>query len=354
MTTSTTENSVNAKALPLLRQSERQAFARCPQAWYWSYVEGLTPIAEKKAAADFGTITHVALAEYYKPGTERGPHPAQTWYDLGKEHVQVIKTVEYTNDEEVAKWEDFLYLGPDLMDAYVDLYQGDPHWDILDAERRFSVTIPDVRIAPRTDNGRRGFTPICTLVGTLDLVFRDLNDGFVKMLDHKTCNRIYTDKLELDPQASTYIAVGTHALREQGLIGPKEVIRGMEYNFIRKGKIDTRPQNEKGEYLNKDGSVSKQQGSPLFRRHFVPRTHKERQRTIVRISQEAAVMNMVAKGEIPVLKNTNAECAFCKFFDLCQLDEAGEDTTYYKQTVYKQHDPYFDHRPDAINSKKVT
>lgn len=55
--------------LPLLRTSERTTFMRCPQAWYWGHVEGLTPIVEKKVAADFGTGIHLALAEWYKyPG----------------------------------------------------------------------------------------------------------------------------------------------------------------------------------------------------------------------------------------------------------------------------------------------
>jgi hypothetical protein len=338
----------------MLRTSERAAFMRCPQAWYWGYVEGLTPIQERKEAADFGSLFHIALAEYYQPGTVRGMHPADSWDRLANQHISVIKTQELVNDELVNKWEDFHELGLQLAEAYVEHYQGDPHWDVLDAERRFAVTIPDVRVPPKIHNGKRGFTPICTLVGTFDLCYRDLSDGLVKMVDHKTATAIYTGHLALDPQASTYIAVATHALREQGLIGPKEIVKGMEYNFIRKGKVDDRPQNERGEYLNKNGSVSKQQGRPLFQRYFVPRTLKERQRTIVRISQESAIMADIAAGKIPIVKNTARDCAFCKFYDLCELDEAGEDTQYFKETVFKKHDPWFDHRPEAINSKKVT
>ena len=68
--------------LPLLRQSERAQFKRCNWAWYQSYVLGLQPLSEQKDAAEFGTMFHVALAEYYIPGTERGPHPAETWNRL--------------------------------------------------------------------------------------------------------------------------------------------------------------------------------------------------------------------------------------------------------------------------------
>lgn len=383
--------------MPLMRSSERSTFMRCPQQWYWGYVEGLQPLNEKKNAADWGTLFHVALAEYYLPGLNRGPHPADTWDKLAKQHITVIKTEELRDDELITTWEDFHALGIELAEAYVERYKGDPHWDVLDAERRFAVNIPDVRYPPRHEDGKRGFVPICTLVGTIDLVVRDLNDGLVKMVDHKSAARILTHHLTLDTQASTYIAVGTNTLRSQGLIGPKEVIKGMEYNFIKRAKIDHRPRDDDGKARNKPqkkhyiaaieahspgcydekdllklkidelafeaectlgitnvyGEVSADQTSDNFLRTFVPRTYKERQRQIVRISQEAAVMAAVGSGELPILKNTTKECNWCPYFDLCELDEAGEDTEYYKSTMYKKRDPYQDHRPDAEASKKL-
>lgn len=371
---------------------------RCPQMWYWGYVEALTPRVEKKAAADFGTLFHVSLAEYYLPGTQRGPHPADTWERLAKEQITTIKTFELQDDELVATWEDFYELGLALAEAYIERYQGDPHWCVLDAERRFAVTIPDIRIPPQLRDGHKGYTPICTLVGTFDLCIRDLNDGLVKMVDHKTVNRLYTGHLELDPQPSTYIAVATKVLRDQELIGPKESVKGMEYNFIKRAKLDERIRDANGVVRNKPlkkhyidaitkweaervvgdpytektlskwtipelaeaaekrdltviGDPSKDQSSGNFVRVFVPRSPKARQRTIIRISQEASVMEMIAAGKLPVIKNTTKDCAFCKFYDLCELDENGEDTTYFKETVFKKQDPYADHRPDAVNSK---
>jgi hypothetical protein len=342
--------------LPLLRQSERSAFKRCNWAWYQEYVLRQRPIVEKwKEAADFGTLFHVALAEYYLPGLERGPHPADTWDKLAADVVVSLKTMEYVNDEQVSTWEDFHDLGMDLAEEYINKYETDPHWFVLDAERRFDVVIPDVRYPPLTsEKGRHGYRPIVILVGTLDLCIRDLNDDKVKMVDHKTTKDIYTGHLTLDEQASTYIAVGTTALRHQGLIGPKESINGMEYNFIRRGKIDDRPTDENGQRLNKDGSVSKKQGSPNFVRVFVPRTYKERQRQIVRISEEARVMDDVRTGRMPLLKTPQRDCAFCKFFDLCELDESGGDVDYFRETTMRPIDPYADHREGADNSKRVS
>jgi hypothetical protein len=347
-------NTLKIEELPLLRQSERAAFKRCNWAWFQQYVLGLRPIVEQKDAADFGSIVHVALAAYYIPGDIRGPHPADTFDDLAKNKVAAVKTIEYTNDEEVAKWEDFHELGVGLMEEYVDTYRGDPHWYILDAERRFDVIIPDVRYKPIvSEKGARGYHPMVRLVGTFDLCLRDLNDNQVKMVDHKTCQAIVTHHLTLDEQAGTYLAVGTTALRHQGLIEPHESIVGMEYNFIRKGKVDKRPRDEDGQCLNLDGTVSKKQPVPLFGRHFVPRTSKERQRQIVRISEEARVMDDVRTGRMPLLKTPQRDCYFCMFFDLCELDESGGDTEYFISTTMKKFDPYEDHREGAINSKKV-
>ena len=247
-------NMSDKSLLPLLRQSERATFKRCPWKWYQMHVNHIRPIVQKyKETADFGTIFHVALAEYYLPGKKRGPHPSETWARLASEVKTTVMSMEQRDDELIKTWEDFYTLGLKLTEAYVERYQGDPHWDILDAERRFDVVIPDVRV-PRMESkkGRRAYTPIVKLVGTIDLCFRDLNHEdrkgrpIVKMLDHKTAGRIETHHLTLDEQASTYIAVGTHALREQELIESDEVVKGMEYNFIKRAKLDERPRDSRG------------------------------------------------------------------------------------------------------------
>jgi hypothetical protein len=400
--------------LPLLRQSERAAFKRCQWAWYQEYVRRIRPIVEKSDAADFGTIGHVCLAEYYTgPGNQRGPHPAETWMKLAGEMKTNVRT--FGDDEQTAKWEDFYELGIELLDAYVEKYQGDPHWDVIvdGAERRFSVLIPDVS-SPRlqSSKGRRIYKPIVKLVGTMDLCVRDLNQEHkhkpvVKMVDHKFLGRILeTEYLTLDEQPSTYICVATHVFQDQGLIGNDEAVMGMEYNFVKRAKLDTRLRDERGVARNnpqkrhyieafwrwyKDhpgatppkglfadnaagtrfsvgdmaqhavaiglppvyGDESADQSSDNFKRVFVPRTPAERQRQIVRISEEARVMDMIRTGQLPVLKTPTKNCLYCKFFDMCELDEGSQLDDYFIETTMKAFDPYADHREGADNSKKV-
>lgn len=376
--------------LPLLRQSERAAFKRCNWAWYQAYVRGYKPIVENKTAAEFGTLIHIALAEYYQPGTIRGPHPAETFAELAKHQVAAVKTTNYTNDENVDTWVDFQKLGTILMEKYVEHYRGDLSWDILDPERRFDVVIPDVRHKPLvSEKGKRGYRPIVTLVGTFDLCYRDLEDGKVKMVDHKTAAQLTTHHLQLDEQASTYIAVATTALRHQGLIGPKESVTGMVYNFIHKVKPYKEPlkghyvtaledagfeeaENEKGDYKPIDKLLVRELKAlceqeeievvgeptdvPLFLRHEVKRTSRERQRQIVRISEEARVMNMVRTGQLPVIKTPQRDCNWCSFFDVCEVDESGdqESVDYLFETTMKKQDPYHDHRDGVANSKRCT
>ena len=75
-----------------------------------------------------------------------------------------------------------------------------------------------------------------------------------------------TRHLWIDSQNGGYLAIGTHQLRQEGIIGPKEAVRDLVYNFLRKTQPD-KPQNKFGEYLNKDGSVSKVQPAPFFTRY---------------------------------------------------------------------------------------
>jgi hypothetical protein len=219
------------------------------------------------------------------------------------------------------------------------------------------------------------------------------------MVDHKTMTRIETAHLTLDEQPSTYIAVGTHALQAQGLIEKDQVIAGMEWNIIKRAKLDTRPRDERGmarnkpqkrhfvdvlvshldsDYVESDrdglmklkvddleaicyqqgvgpvyGDVSADQSGQNFLRYFVPRTSKERQRQIIRISEEARVMGDVRTGRLPVLKTPTHQCPYCPYFDLCELDESGGDCDYFIETTMRKRDPYADHREGADNSKKV-
>lgn len=363
--------------LPIIRTSERSSFKRCPQQWVWGWVEGLRLPEEQEGfnAATFGTGIHLALAEYYVPGRTRGADPRSTWKRFIGDQRATIRTLD---DDGVAHLEDAADLGDVMLTEYLKEYGADSDWEVIAPEMTFSVPIPD----------KEG-NPVGIFSGTIDLVVRQLSDRRLFITDHKTCQGIpgSFDWLNLDDQATGYQAVATHVLRDKGLIGPKESVRGMIYNYLRKARPDERPVNELGQATNKPqkkhyieqlsisggfnpkwgleqmaqfaanagiqvlGDVSKVQPTPNFHREVVERTAAERRTTIRRLGEEIQWMEAVRGGKLPVVKRTSPDCKFCSFFEMCCTDEQGHDIEDYKQMVYIKHDPYADHRDGAINSK---
>jgi hypothetical protein len=323
--------------LQMLRTSERGTFKECPLKWQWGANEGLAAKRDSNPLW-FGQGIHIALAEWYRKGKERGPHPADTWEDFCEDEQRYIPT-EY--DEDGAKFVDAKELGIAMMEGYVDHYGEDDHWDVIATEQTFNLLIPDPRVG--LVNGKK--KALVKYVGTFDGVYRDTGTGEIFLMEHKTAAGIRTEHLPLDDQAGSYWYVATRVLRKQGLIGPRESIVGIQYNFMRKALPDDRDRNEKGEALNKDGTVSKRQSPPLFVREVNWRSRDERRIMERRIQDEALHMEAMRNGTLPVYKRPTMDCSWrCEFYKMCMLDEAGADVEEYKKAVYRVRDPYGDHR----------
>lgn len=337
-------------ALPLVRSSERGAFKNCPKSWEWGYLRGLKPAAIKHDARLIGTCWHLAMAEYYIPEPTLNPNkPLPTieerrgrpLEDTINEFMRQMQN-EYTKTQQARKnfdkeafeedWEMLLF----LAEEYMLKYKGDPQWQVLAREETFAVNVLNKARA----------------IGTIDLVVRDLETGYVWEVDHKTAKGFPNESsYNLDDQGGSYSAVGTVALRAKRLIGSKERVRGIIFSAVRKAKEDTRPQNEKGEYLNKNGTVSKSQPAPYFKRFEIRRTPTQQGKQLQRMVNDVTVMDAVRNGVIPVLKAPGKLCPYCDFFQLCQLDESGGDTEGMIEAMFKEQDPYHDHREGAENSK---
>lgn len=364
--------------LPHLRNSERAAFKRCPQKWWWSYREGLRPIGQPSNPLWFGTGIHLAFADWYVPGTVRGKDLRETWTKYCEEEVRFIKTEAINGDsteEKVAEYVEAEELGLIMLNGYLEKYGHDENWDVIAPEQVFAVIIPD------------GYgEPLIELNGTFDGVYRDLADGNIKLMEHKTAKAISLDHLSLDDQVGTYWAVAAHRLREEGLIGKREVITGITYNVLRKAKPDTRPVGPDGmshnqpikkhyleafdkyfpphvaatyskmtmsamEELCKEkgidvfGDVSKTQPAENFVREHVPRTRYEQKVQLERISNEALHMDMMRRGELPLYKTPTRDCDWqCDFFHMCELHESTPDWTDFRDTMFRVEDPYAAHR----------
>lgn len=324
--------------LPMLRNSERSDFKRCPQRWWWGWRQGLVPQGPPDINLWFGEGIHLALALWYKPGLKRGVDPRRTWKKFISDDIRFIET-EFAREYDPKEYVEAGEFGVELLGNYLEEYGRDRSWDIIAPEQNFELVIPDKR-------GR----PVVRLHGTMDGVLRDLDDGNVKILENKTAKEIITAHLELDSQHCTYFTVAERCLKDMGLIKPTDRVTDMVYNFLRKGHADDRPVNDLGQALNKDGSVSKNQPKSLFLRHPVALTRPQMRRQLEKIAAEVRAMNMMRSRELDLWKNETRNCHWdCNFYQMCVLDESedAEDVLEFQRAVYRVRDPYASHRKSA-------
>lgn len=359
-----------------VRTSERTTFKRCPQRWWWSHVENLESLRGKPALM-FGSAVHEALAEWYGMGLNRGAHPAETIVM----HLDEVRNVYVRDEESEGEWTDARELGVQMMNRYVDFYGTDPTWDVIATEQTFQVWIPHPKRPGRW----------LRYVGTADGVYRDLETGEIKLMEHKTTASISTRHLPLDDQAGSYWAIMNSKLRKMGVLKARESISGIEYNFLRKALNDPRPRNDLGQFTNKPlkqhyidaiyqddvteygepalgkmkieelasvadrrglvvyGEVSASQPPPYFERFNVYRSVNERKTMIQRIQNEGLHMQAFRDGVLPLYKTPSQSgymaCTGCDFFRLCQMHEQGDEFLEdYKAAEFKTRDPYADHR----------
>lgn len=360
-----------------LRTSERNTLKHCAQQWYWSQVEGLRP-HRPSTPLWFGSAVHEALAAWYLKGLQRGAHPAETFVKVLNESRQMLV---YDEDGE-SEYVDAVALGTDMLTRYVEEYGKDESWDVIAIEHKGSAIIsrPEMQIFGRT---RPGLKRWMRYHFTWDGVYRDLEDGQIKLMEHKTAASIVTRNLALDDQAGSYWAFAISQLRRRGVLGDNEEIVGINYNFLRKALDDPRPKNADGFYTNKPnkadyettfatagitletplsklkledlelianthdlvvhGEVSKQQQPPWFERHMAFRTPEERKTQIRRIQDEGVFAEAYRKGYLPITKTPDKmACNWCPFNRMCELHEQGDSEAVeaFKETMFHTEDPY--------------
>jgi hypothetical protein len=359
-----------------MRTSERGSLKACAQQWYWGQVEGLEPMRSANPLW-FGSAIHEGLADFYRRGTARGPHPSEAF----DKFLEGERSMIVTNNEEEAEYVNARQLGHDMLNRYVDFYQGDPSWDVIATERTFRVNIP------RPERKVFGVTvpkqaKWLRYVGTWDGVYRDLDTGEIWLMEHKTAASIVEHHLALDDQAGSYWALATIVLRKSGVLKPDEDIAGIMYNFLRKAPDDKRPMNADGLYTNlpkKDdyvaaltplyeltgaetlqtlqelandseltvlGEPSKSQPPPYFQRVPVYRSKGERKNMIRRIQDEGFFAEAYRSGDLPITKAPDKQrCSWCPFKRMCELDESGDQYAVeeFKESQFRKRNPYADH-----------
>lgn len=233
----------------VLRTSERKQFKECQWKWERNYVDRLQNKYDNGTALWFGTGIHLALEKYYIPGTERGADPVETWTQYVNDTRGDTNYINTYHNGDSSFAVEALELGTAMMESYVEHYGKEKWMDVIATEYDFQIGVNF-----RNFNKDGVTKDKAAYVGTMDLVYRDLRDNKIYVMDHKTARALgssNTQYLPLDDQAGAYYAVAVTALRRKNLIGPKERISGVVYNYLVKALPDTRPVNPEGYATNK-------------------------------------------------------------------------------------------------------
>lgn len=365
-----------------MRTSERHSLKHCSQQWYWSQVEGLRP-NRSSTPLWFGSAVHEALAAWYLKGVKRGPHPAETFVSV----LDADRSMLVFDEDDESEYVSAIELGTDMLNRYVEEYGQDESWDVIAVEQKGSIILsrPEMKIFGQT---RPKVARWMRYNFTWDGVYRDLEDGQIKLMEHKTAASIVTTHLPMDDQAGSYWAIANRTLQKSGVLGEGDSIVGINYNFLRKALADTRPRNADGHYTNKPvkadyieqitaratagqlklygtptdkmtlkaleeiadsiglevlGEVSKVQPPAFFERHLVYRSNAEREKQIRRIQDEGVFAEAYRKGFLPLTKTPDKmACNWCQFKRMCELDEQGDQYAVeaFKETMFHIEDPY--------------
>lgn len=350
----------------MVRTSERGTFKRCPQKWWWGAVEGLAP-KEPSKALWFGHGWHYVMADFYRPGKKR----SKDWLDVWRNFCDSPHPEDgyLPADEMGPEFAELRSLGESMLVEYMKEYDGDPTWDVIQTEMSGHVMIP-------TWDGEDKFQYNFTFDG----VYRDTKTKKIRLMEHKTAKAISIAHLSLDDQAGSYWAVAPTILRHLGVLSAKQSIQGVMYNFVKKGLPDSRPVGPDGYARNKPskaqylealgvepkgmtvekleamaqqkgvvvlGDISKNQPTPMFIRHFVIRTPRERRTMVERMKAEHAGMEAMRSGALPVYKTPTRDCNWdCPFFTMCEVHEAGGDVAGFAKQVFRRRDAHEVYKQD--------
>lgn len=324
--------------LPVIRSHERMTYKRCPKQWYWKWRKGLVPRRKSFGALDLGTWAHSALEGWYVPG---GVREGELYIHFNTHADLAIAVAERAGapDHEIEKAEELAALGEAMAKSYQQYYGDDDDWEVIGTEIPLEFTFPDHR-------GRLAAKHLLKP----DMIVQVKSTGGIWLVENKTAASLHgcTEHLVIDDQARPYGAMAERALKEAGVLGRRESLEGIIYNFMRKAFPDERWRNEKGESLNKDGSVSKKQPAPLFLRHPVRMTTEAKRITLQRLRAETLKITAEAQeiraGKIDPLdipKTPHKSCPkFCDYFAMCHTEESGGDIRRMQQSMYTVENPY--------------
>lgn len=327
--------------LTAVRSSERSRYKRCKKAWYWAWRKGFVPREARFGALELGAWIHDALHAWYLLPAKQRKGQLATLFLLVAQTAIVDAKEDGAPERLLDEAEELMVLGVAMCEAYEEHWGSDPTIQVITAE------IPLEFILKSELNLRGKWEPTALHYLKPDMVFAD-KAGCIWLMEHKTAKSIRTEHLVINDQGRPYAAMAERALRKAGVIGKRDEVKGVMYNFLRKALPDRRPQNDKGQYLNQDGSVSKKQPPPYFQRWPLVLTREQKSITLGRVAAETAEIAhttlLLRNGHLDpadLTKTPHWSCPRqCEFWRMCVAEENGADISSWEGTVYTRQNPY--------------
>jgi hypothetical protein len=270
------------------------------------------------------------MAEWYIPGTKRGTHPAKTfqaWHTANKR--------QFSQWDEQGNKIDALELGLAMAEGYVDHFGLEKHIEIIAPEMSIQIDVLD-------ENGKY----LCTFVCQIDVVYRNKANKRIGIIEHKTAKQIPNMKINsgYGDQGMAYLWAARLELLRLGILKPGQEIDHVMFNVARKALPDDRPKDKDGYCLNKDGTISKRQPSPLFIREPLDVGGNQLAEIDGRIRQEAKEVIAARKNDFDIYKNPMEDCdRYCAFKVPCELHSIGADYESVLDYEFKPWNPYDAH-----------
>lgn len=287
-------------------------------------------------ALDLGTWMHTAMEQWYKKGRKRHVLSLAELFSVAADNAIINAQEKGAPDHTIEKAEELAELGVVMAEAYQAHYGNDEAINVIGAEIPLAFSIAD-----------KSGKVIAQHLLKPDLVFYD-GERNVLLLENKTAKQIATGHLAMDDQARPYGVMAERALKNAGIISQNAKLKGILYNFLRKGIPDERMTNDKGQSLNKNGTVSARQPKPMFVRKLVTLTTAAKRVSLRRIQTETVLVTELTtrlrSGEIDpadLPKTPHKSCErFCQYFDMCVAEENGIDIRSMQQLMFVRRNPY--------------
>jgi hypothetical protein len=154
-----------------ISNSETASWLNCRRKYYYEYQMDLEPKVQS-GPLNKGTLIHSLLEEYYLAKMEGLSEVDRRAAVSGK--LMLLASNPGSDIVEMGKTHA-------LVGAYFDRWaeEDDERYEVLAVETKFSVPMVD---------------GLFSMAGTIDAVFRDLNDGSIVPVDHKSSYNFWTDE----------------------------------------------------------------------------------------------------------------------------------------------------------------